>query len=91
MLEPSPRPAAAEALAAHGYVPVAQSFVEGRYPGWLVIVAATHVAFTDDIYLRLVYEGEHIPLATLPGVRERTVSIDSRSTTCSVTAGASAG
>ena len=27
------------------------------------------IAFTDEIYEHLVYEGEHIPLATLPGMR----------------------
>ncbi|MEA2547978.1 MAG: L-glutamine---4-(methylsulfanyl)-2-oxobutanoate aminotransferase, partial [Chloroflexota bacterium] len=43
------------------------------------------IAFTDDIYEHLVYEGEHIPLATLPGMAERTVSIDSMSKTYSVT------
>ncbi len=43
------------------------------------------IAFTDDIYEHLVYEGEHIPLATLPGMAERTVSIHSMSKTYSVT------
>ncbi|HET7703728.1 MAG TPA: aminotransferase class I/II-fold pyridoxal phosphate-dependent enzyme, partial [Candidatus Limnocylindrales bacterium] len=43
------------------------------------------IAFTDDIYQHLVYEGGHIPLATLPGMAERTVSIDSMSKTYSVT------
>jgi aminotransferase len=43
------------------------------------------IAFTDDIYQHLVYDGEHIPLATLPGMAERTVSIDSMSKTYSVT------
>jgi aspartate/methionine/tyrosine aminotransferase len=43
------------------------------------------LAFTDDIYQHLVYEGEHIPLATLPGMRERTIAIDSMSKTYSVT------
>jgi aminotransferase len=43
------------------------------------------IALTDDIYQHLVYEGEHIPLATLPGMAERTVSIDSMSKTYSVT------
>jgi aminotransferase len=43
------------------------------------------LAFTDDIYQHLVYEGEHIPLATLPGMADRTVSIDSMSKTYSVT------
>ena len=43
------------------------------------------LAFTDDIYEHIIYEGEHIPLATLPGMADRTVSIDSMSKTYSVT------
>ncbi|HET7676611.1 MAG TPA: aminotransferase class I/II-fold pyridoxal phosphate-dependent enzyme [Candidatus Limnocylindrales bacterium] len=43
------------------------------------------VAFTDEIYEHMVYEGEHIPLATLPGMAERTVAINSLSKTYSVT------
>ena len=43
------------------------------------------LAFTDDLYEHIVYEGEHIPLATLPGMADRTVSIDSMSKTYSVT------
>jgi aspartate/methionine/tyrosine aminotransferase len=43
------------------------------------------IAFTDDIYEHIVFEGEHIPLATLPGMADRTVSIDSMSKTYSVT------
>jgi aspartate/methionine/tyrosine aminotransferase len=43
------------------------------------------IAFTDDIYEHLVFEGEHIPLATLPGMAERTVSIHSMSKSYSVT------
>jgi aspartate/methionine/tyrosine aminotransferase len=43
------------------------------------------VAFTDDIYEHLVYEGEHVPLATLPGMAERTVAVNSLSKTYSVT------
>jgi aminotransferase len=43
------------------------------------------LAFTDDIYEHIVYEGEYIPLATLPGMADRTVSIDSMSKTYSVT------
>jgi aminotransferase len=43
------------------------------------------IAFTDDIYEHLVYEGEHIPMATIPGMAERTVSIHSMSKTYSVT------
>jgi aminotransferase len=43
------------------------------------------IAFTDDIYEHLVFDGEHIPLASLPGMAERTVSIHSMSKTYSVT------
>jgi aminotransferase len=43
------------------------------------------VAFSDEIYEHLVYEGEHLPLATLPGMAERTVAINSLSKTYSVT------
>jgi aminotransferase len=43
------------------------------------------IALTDDIYEHIVYEGEHIPLITLPGMAERTVAINSLSKTYSVT------
>ena len=43
------------------------------------------VVFTDEIYEHLVYEGEHIPMATLPGMRDRTVAVNSMSKTYSVT------
>jgi aminotransferase len=43
------------------------------------------VAFTDEIYEHIVYAGEHVPLATLPGMRERTIAVNSTSKTYSVT------
>jgi aspartate/methionine/tyrosine aminotransferase len=43
------------------------------------------VAITDEVYDRLVYEGTHIALATLPGMRERTITINSTGKTFSVT------
>src|SRR5713226_5754614 len=43
------------------------------------------VAFTDEIYEHLVYEGEHISIATLPGMADRTVTISGLSKTFSVT------
>jgi len=43
------------------------------------------LVFTDEIYEHLVYEGEHIPMATLPGMRERTVAVNSISKTYSLT------
>lgn len=43
------------------------------------------IAFTDEIYEHIVYSGSHIPLATLPGMAERTVAINSLSKTYAVT------
>lgn len=43
------------------------------------------LAITDEVYEHLVYEGEHIPLATLPGMRERTVTVSSAAKTFSAT------
>jgi len=42
-------------------------------------------AVTDEIYEHILYEGKHIPLATLPGMRERTVTISGASKTFSIT------
>ena len=41
--------------------------------------------YTDEIYEHMVYEGEHISIATLPGMRERTLTISGLSKTFSVT------
>ncbi len=43
------------------------------------------VAVTDEVYEHLVYDGEHVPLATLDGMRERTVSVSSAGKTFSFT------
>ena len=43
------------------------------------------IAVTDEIYEHIRYEGEHIPMATLPGMAERTVTISGASKTFSVT------
>ena len=40
---------------------------------------------TDEVYEHLVFEGAHIPIATLPGMRERTVTISSGDKTFSFT------
>ncbi len=42
-------------------------------------------AVTDEIYEHILYEGEHVPLATLPGMRERTITVSGASKTFSVT------
>jgi len=43
------------------------------------------LAITDEIYEHLVYRSEHISIATLEGMRERTVTISGLSKTYSVT------
>ena len=42
-------------------------------------------AVTDEIYEHIYYEGEHIPMATLPGMRDRTITISGASKTFSIT------
>lgn len=43
------------------------------------------LAVTDEVYEHIVFEGEHVPLATLPGMRDRTVTISSAGKTFSFT------
>ncbi len=43
------------------------------------------IAVTDEIYEHILYDGAHIPLATLDGMRDRTVTISGASKTYSVT------
>ena len=43
------------------------------------------LAVTDEVYEHLVFDGEHVPLATLPGMRDRTVTISSGGKTFSFT------
>ncbi len=42
-------------------------------------------AVTDEIYEHIYYEGRHIPLATLDGMRDRTITVSGASKTFSVT------
>ncbi|HSJ05293.1 MAG TPA: aminotransferase class I/II-fold pyridoxal phosphate-dependent enzyme, partial [Longimicrobiales bacterium] len=43
------------------------------------------IAFTDEIYEHMAYDAAHVPLATLDGMRDRTVTISGFSKTFSVT------
>jgi N-succinyldiaminopimelate aminotransferase len=43
------------------------------------------VAVTDEVYEHIVFDGAHVPVATLPGMRERTVTISSAGKTFSLT------
>ena len=43
------------------------------------------ICIADEVYERLVYVGEHVAIATLPGMAERTISLGSMSKTYSLT------
>ena len=45
----------------------------------IAVVCRAHdlVCITDEVYEHLVYDGEHIPIATLPGMAERTLTVSS--------------
>jgi N-succinyldiaminopimelate aminotransferase len=43
------------------------------------------IAVTDEVYEHLAYDGEHVPLATLPGMAERTLTISSAAKSFSFT------
>jgi N-succinyldiaminopimelate aminotransferase len=43
------------------------------------------ICVTDEVYEHLVYDGEHIPMATFPGMSERTLTISSVGKSFSVT------
>jgi aminotransferase len=43
------------------------------------------LVITDEIYEHIVYQGEHIPVATLPGMRDRTITVSGLSKTFSIT------
>jgi aminotransferase len=55
--------------------------------GWIADFAKKHdlFVFTDEIYEYFIYEGKHISPATLPGMRERTITISGYSKTFSIT------
>lgn len=54
---------------------------------WIADFAQRHdlFVFTDEIYEYFVYEGEHISIASLPGMRERTITTSGYSKTFSIT------
>ncbi len=43
------------------------------------------IVVTDEVYEHLVFDGEHIPISTFPGMRERTLTISSGGKTFSFT------
>ncbi|MDX6389744.1 MAG: N-succinyldiaminopimelate aminotransferase [Streptosporangiaceae bacterium] len=50
-------------------------------------VACEHdlLVVSDEVYEHMVFEGEHVPIGSLPGMRERTVTISSAAKTFSFT------
>ena len=50
-----------------------------------ITIAHDLIVITDDPYEYIIFEGEHIPIATLPGMAGRTVTISSLSKTFSIT------
>ena len=59
-------------------------------PDDLTVIAEIAVAhdlwvLTDEIYSRIVYDGEHVSIAGIPGMRERTVVLDGFSKTYAMT------
>jgi len=53
----------------------------------IAAVAQEHdlVVLSDEIYSRILYEGEHVSIATLPGMAERTIVLDGFSKTYAMT------
>jgi N-succinyldiaminopimelate aminotransferase len=43
------------------------------------------VVVSDEVYEHMVFDGKHVPIATLPGMRERTLTISSAAKTFSFT------
>ena len=43
------------------------------------------IAITDEIYEHIIYKGRHIPIASIPGMKERTITISGVSKTFSIT------
>lgn len=50
-------------------------------------IAVEHdlMVLSDEVYAQMLFEGEHVSLATLPGMRERTIMLDSFSKTYAMT------
>jgi aspartate/methionine/tyrosine aminotransferase len=66
--------------------PTGRVFSRGELEG-LAAICMDHdlIAFTDEIYEHIIYDSPHVPLATIDGMRNRTVTISGASKTFSVT------
>ena len=43
------------------------------------------IVLADEIYAEILYEGEHVSIATMPGMKERTIILDGFSKTYAMT------
>lgn len=58
--------------------PTGKVFTEGELSQIAdVAIANDLVVISDEVYEHMVFEGAHIPIASLPGMRERTITIGS--------------
>jgi len=66
--------------------PTGKVFTAGELAG-IAALCRRHGAYaiTDEIYEHIVFEGTHIPLATLPGMAERTITLSGASKTYAIT------
>ena len=66
--------------------PTGTVFTAGELAG-IADLARRHdlVIVSDEVYEHMVFDGEHVPIATLPGMRERTLTISSAAKTFSFT------
>ena len=66
--------------------PTGHVFTRGEL-GAIAELCRRHDAYavTDEIYEHIYYEGKHIPIASLEGMRERTVTVSGASKTYSIT------
>ncbi len=74
-------------LAEHAAQPDRQGLLARRSSPRSPSVAIDHdlLVITDEVYEHLVFDGEHVPISTLPGMAERTLTIGSAGKTFSVT------
>ncbi len=66
--------------------PAGSVFTRGELEA-VAALAVRHdlVVVTDEVYEHIVFDGAHVPMASLPGMRERTVLISSSGKTFSLT------
>ena len=48
-------------------------------------IANDVIVLSDEVYSKIIYEGEHNTIAALPGMKERTILMDAHSKTYAMT------